>query len=473
MKKVTIMFGPVRSKIIGKYPFGGLYDELSYRPPGSYFAEQASEGTWDGRVRMLTVKHSFPSGLLNRVLEYMKRNDIEAKVTYTFKYPTASRETSFDLNSSKLRGYQMAALNILMAHKRGILKIPTAGGKTVVAAALLRKIGLPAVFLSNQTSILMNAEAVFKRELRSDAIGFIGDQRREFGAVDICSVATLHKHLKDSKWRDYFKRKRVLIVDEVHHASAATWYNVCSRIPAEYRYGLSATPDTGPMRMKLEAAIGPVIFSISPKELMDKGYLSVPTVYMVENNEDSLPDRSDFTEAYEYGIVHSIARNKLIATIAKEFHDRNQVPICILGIRLDQIDNIKSALLETGLKATTLRGRDSSDWRQMALQKVSEGKIPVFVATKIFDEGVDIPSIRTLIIAGAHSKEYKVVQRIGRGLRIAKDKTKVTVVDFMDRSHDYLERHSRKRKSVYQRYEYEPKVVTLQQLLEELRNGSM
>jgi superfamily II DNA or RNA helicase len=473
MNTVTINYDILRSQIIGKYPFRGLYDELSYSPPGAYFAsafvQSSRGGKWDGKIRLLTVNHTFPSGLLNRVVEYMKKNDIQVKLNTKFSYPISTKETTDKLNESELRGYQQAALNILLAHKRGILKIPTAGGKTIVAAALIRKIGLPAVFASNQTSILMNAEKVFKRELNPKAIGFIGDQRREYAPISICSVATLSRQLQF--YKQYLSTKKVLIVDEVHHASAQTWYNVCNSIPAPYRYGLSATPDTGPLRLKLEATIGPVIFAITPKELMDKGYLSVPTVYMVKNDQQELPERHSFEQAYDEGIVNSPERNSLIAKIVKFLLHKNITPICLLGIRLDQIDNIWSALLAEGVDTsimTSLRGYDASMRREIVMNQMDSGKIKVLLATKIFDEGVDIPSIRALIIAGAHSKEYKVVQRIGRGLRIAQDKDEVLVIDFMDESHEYLKKHSNSRRKTYAKYEYDPTVVTFGELTQKL-----
>jgi superfamily II DNA or RNA helicase len=87
--------------------------------------------------------------------------------------------------------------------------------------------------------------------------------------------------------------------------------------------------------------------------------------------------------------------------------------------------------------------------RNKALESLRDKSNPVLIATSLADEGLDLPSLDVLILAGAGKSETRALQRIGRVIRPHPGKKRATIVDFWDQCL-YLEQHSRQRFEIYQ-----------------------
>lgn len=96
-----------------------------------------------------------------------------------------------------------------------------------------------------------------------------------------------------------------------------------------------------------------------------------------------------------------------------------------------------------------ISGKDSSSRRQRILGLFKQGKIDVLISSTILDEGADLPSIETLILAGGGKAEHRQIQRIGRALRAAPGKDRATIFDFMDEGY-YLGKHAAGRLAAYE-----------------------
>jgi superfamily II DNA or RNA helicase len=107
------------------------------------------------------------------------------------------------------------------------------------------------------------------------------------------------------------------------------------------------------------------------------------------------------------------------------------------------------------LKAPILTGKSSADQRRKAARDMNSGKMLFVIATTIFDEGVDIPQLRKVILASGGKSHVKLLQRAGRGLRIAEGKEEVIIVDFMDKHHALLLKHSKLRQKVWKEQGFE------------------
>ena len=93
--------------------------------------------------------------------------------------------------------------------------------------------------------------------------------------------------------------------------------------------------------------------------------------------------------------------------------------------------------------------------REQAVKDFEAGKDIVLIASTIFDEGISINEIRNLIIAGGGASPIKAIQRLGRSLRITDIKKTVNVYDFMDKTNNILERHSKRRLKCYKEEGFE------------------
>jgi len=395
---------------------------------------------------------------------------LKHKVTIkrTFELEIVSGASLSPLKESELRDYQTEAAKMALYHRRGVIKLPTASGKTLIAAAIIKTARRRALFLTNKIDILYQTAKVLRREIGPNIVGIVGDQEFEPNIVTVAMIPTLYNHRKDGKYLDILEDTVVMIGDEIHHAKAKTWYKVMQMTPAQIRIGLSATPTLGEAQVLLEAACGPIIYTARPRKLIKEGYISEPHICILKTYDD-VRERADYQEAYETGVVEAENRNRLIVKICKALR-RNEdlTPIVIQCRKLRHIRKLVKMLNSEGIAAIGLKGADSADKRITTYSRIEKSRIEVMVVSSIFDEGVDVTNIRSLIIAAGGKSDRKTIQRLGRGLRRTKEKSDVLVVDFYDTSCDYLSDHSKKRVRTYKAEGYNVRHFDYHELLDKI-----
>jgi superfamily II DNA or RNA helicase len=249
----------------------------------------------------------------------------------------------------------------------------------------------------------------------------------------------------------YLKMIDVLILDETHHGSAKSFYRLMQRIQAPFRFGLSGTPfgNADGNGLMVEACFGPVVARVTNEELIQRGVSARPTIRFVEVDKPEIEENLDWHTVYKQGIVLNEHRNQLIAGEAKRFAKANKP--CLIMIReLWHGDNLSKLLTEMKVKHAYVHGQMLSANVERSKVKFEAGKFNVLIASPIFGEGVDIPAIRSLIIADGGQSVREVLQKIGRGLRKKDGGDNVLdVVDFADTGHTWLARHSQERMNIY------------------------
>ena len=266
-----------------------------------------------------------------------------------------------------------------------------------------------------------------------------------------------------------------ILVSNCHHIPADTAVKVAGQCKeAYYRIGVSATPwrDTGD-DMLIEAVLSkkkPQLF-INASKLIELGYLIQPNIYFIPVTQ--VFKGKNYNDIYKKAIVENEHRNRIICKCCIEMYKRNK-HILILIKNIEHGENLNNKLLKIiGEKEfdvtvknprtdedTTVRvknieflsGKDNTLRREAVKQAVREGKCRVLIASTIADEGLDLPILDTLILAGGGKSSTRAFQRIGRVIRVYEGKKKANVFDFTDYT-PMLRRHSRERKK---RYKEEP-----------------
>jgi superfamily II DNA or RNA helicase len=145
---------------------------------------------------------------------------------------------------------------------------------------------------------------------------------------------------------------------------------------------------------------------------------------------------------YENGVILNKDRNMHIVNEAMAL----PTPCLIMVDQIGHGELIQKLMLKHMMRDVPfVRGDTSKDERLEWIKKCKEGKVPYMIASTIFDEGLDIPNLRSLILAGGKKSEIRSIQRLGRGLRRADNKTAVEVIDFYDLNPKILEKHSKER----------------------------
>lgn len=239
-----------------------------------------------------------------------------------------------------------------------------------------------------------------------------------------------------------------LCLEEAHEVSGTGFFDLCNSMTnAHYRLALTATPnmkDSEEANMRLAAVAGTIGIRVTEKELIDKGILAKPYFKFVESRIPTGVTRgSGFPVAYERGIVKNAGRNTQVLQHVMEAKKYGLTSM-ILVQHTAHGDLLKNLLKTAGLKVEFIRGEDSQEERQRALDMLGAGKLDALIGTTILDVGVDVPSVGQIILAGGGKAEVAVRQRIGRGLRAKKvGPNACPVVIFQDSWNNHTNAHSR------------------------------
>lgn len=240
----------------------------------------------------------------------------------------------------------------------------------------------------------------------------------------------------------------------------------------------SATPfKSDPItELKLVGATGEIFYSFPAREAIDEGYLTEPFVATVDPNFPDMGDDEDtrYIDSYRDGIVEHVKRCRVIAEIAKGTSEGWDVPTLILVQWTEHGRNIKRALREIGVRAEFISGTAPTKKRQNVMHAMDDGRLNCVIATTIFDEGVNVPAIGALILAGGGKARHKVVQRIGRGLRVVEGKEYLAVFDIWDSHGDkYLVKHARQRLRAVKDAGYAQEMLTPKQVMARIKKGDL
>lgn len=263
-----------------------------------------------------------------------------------------------------------------------------------------------------------------------------------------------------------------VVVSNCHHIPSNTVSQVSRYCKdAYYRIGVSATPwrDAGD-DLLIEATLAKrkPENNINASKLIELGYLVPCTIYFVPIKQQF--KGKNYHKLYNDAIVNNDDRNKAIVKIATMVKTKKNATTLILIQRIEHGETLQRMLLEklplkTNImtieddkgKKTAVRvknveflsGQDDAIRRKAVLQAVKEKKVDILIGSTIADEGLDVPLLDCLILAGGGKSSTRAFQRVGRVLRLAEGKTKAIVFDFEDET-PMLNRHAKVRKRLYE-----------------------
>ena len=233
------------------------------------------------------------------------------------------------------------------------------------------------------------------------------------------------------------KNDEGIIVSNCHMTPAKTIYKVMNSIGNAISVGLTATPYREDKEdLKIYAAVGEMVYNISRKELIERGYIADAEVRYIklENHEKSRFIK--YHDIYNAMIVNNGERNY---KILKSVLNNKNKKILILVSRIEHGEVLNTLLLEAKQDNVFLNG----SMKERNIKDTDD----VVIATSIFDQGVDLKKFDFLILAAGGQSSVQLVQRIGRVLRPKKDGHKSVIIDFMDES-KYLKKHYVKRRKI-------------------------
>jgi len=455
MSDIVIDIYGSTSKLSGDFPKGLVREVTSYPVEGAKFSPTYKKGLWDGRKHLFkATSNTFPTGLIPQVVEACG-GDVTINDHRVIPTPQGG---TYDLVGVSMTGkyaYQLEAVKAAIAAKQGILQLATGSGKTECACAITKYLGLPTLFVVGSRELLYQAHSRFVKRLGASEgqIGMVGDGIWEPGSwVTVATVGTLEARINTQECQDLLKATEVLFVDEAHHAGAETWYDVCTLCTAGYRYGLSGTPldRTDGANLRLLGTIGDVIYTVSNKFLVENGISARAEIIFSKVTEPVIKKKTPYPTAYKQGVSDNPNMLSLVVDWVKIFHAQG-LGCLVLCEEIAHGKAIDEALWTATdgqfIPHVFIHGSETAEVRANTLKDFAEGRLPVMLASSILDEGVDVPTIDALIVAGSRKSTIKTMQRLGRGLR----GKKLIVIEFSNFCHDFLLRHSLQRYEDYKK----------------------
>ena len=496
--QVRILLSNVESRIAGYLPDNvqtELYDALSYTLEGMEYNPLCKTRVWndkekkfdivipkwDGVTRLYRPKRgqTFYTGLLSNVVEVLTKNGIDFVKTDLRERPAENMPNLvFTPQPGYLeREYQQRTINAAYGRTRGILKVATGGGKTMIVVELISKIKTgPFMFYVLTKDLMEQAYSVLTRFLNVP-IGRIGDGECDIQMINVCTIQTAvrainldNKAFKISDYQfdeedaDAWKKDDItsvekmqairqvinaskgLYFDECHHAAATTVRDVISSSPLAYwKFGGSATPfrEDG-AEMMIQALFGKNIVDINASWLIKHGYLCTPYIIFEPVKHDI--KLHSWKAIYKHCVAGNKDFNAHVADTAK-YLMANGLSTLILVQQKVQGRDIQSYLPDIPF----MTGDTSSAKRKEAIDDLRTKKIPCLICTTLADEGLDVPCLDVVLMAGGGASATRVNQRIGRTLRI--DPRDIhhrnkSVVVYYEHNAKYLDKHARKAKKI-------------------------
>lgn len=318
------------------------------------------------------------------------------------------------------------------SYRRGLVVMATGLGKTWLAAFDSQQINAKRVlFVAHREEILNQAEETFVRIRPDVKVGRYNGKSRDLN-VDMlfASIQTLGRtrHLQ-AFGADHFD---YVVVDEFHHASARTYQQLLSHFSPRFLLGLTATPERTDQSDILALCDDNLVFN---RDLFDgiEAKLLCPFEYqgiadIVKYEEITWRNgKFDPNELTNQLATHARARHNFRHW--QTHHQTRTLAFCISQVHADFMADY---FVRQGIRAASVHS-DSSVRRNEALSQLREGELDVIFSVDLFNEGVDLPSIDTVLMLRPTESKIIFLQQLGRGLRNSSttNKVKLVVLDFI------------------------------------------
>ncbi len=329
----------------------------------------------------------------------------------------------------------------LQGRHRNLLVAATGTGKTVMAAVDYSRLRetLPRsrlLFVAHREEILDQSLSTFRYALRDATFGekWVGSSRaREFEHV-FASIQSLNSAGFSNLASDHFD---IVVIDEFHHAAAPSYRNLLSHINPKELLGLTATPERTDGLSVLDWFDGRIAAELRLWDAIDQHRLVPFAYYGIHDGLDlrDIPWRRgvgyDVSELSNLYTADDAWVRRVIKELAERIDNPSEMKALGFCVSIQHARFMAQRFNDAGISATAVWGDTPTNERRSALRDLADGKIQILFSVDLFNEGVDIPAVDTLLLLRPTESATLFLQQLGRGLRKSKKKSICTILDFV------------------------------------------
>lgn len=320
--------------------------------------------------------------------------------------------------------------------KAGLVVLATGLGKTYLAAFDSQRLE-KVLFVAHREEILAQSLDSFRRIRPETVFGtYTGKEKNLDADVIFASVQTLSRQEHLSRFApddfDY------IIIDEFHHACASTYRKILAYFQPKFLLGLTATPERRDQGDLLSLCQGNLVYERGFVAGITRGLLIPFHYFGIRDPVDyqTIPWRSGkFDPAELEKAVDTQKRSERILEEWKRHGGKRTLAFCCSTTHADYMCRYFS---ENGVKCGAVHSGTHSAPRGESIEKLKRGDISVIFSVDIFNEGLDVPVIDTVMMLRPTESPVIFLQQLGRGLRRAEGKEYLTVIDLIGNHRSFL-----------------------------------
>jgi superfamily II DNA or RNA helicase len=337
---------------------------------------------------------------------------------------------------------ELDAERTLHDRHRNLIVAATGTGKTVVAALDYRRLvrevhcrDLKLLFVAHRKEILLQARRMYQEVLTEPTFGELlvgGDEPSKWRHV-FASIQSLSSQRLATFAPDHFD---IVVVDEFHHAEAASYRRLLNHVQPIELLGLTATPERGDSVDVREFFDWRVAAELRLWEALEQ-HLLCPFHYFGIHDGVDLADVQWKRGGYEMAALSNLYTGNDTRTriVLKELRDKvaDVAAMRALGfcVSVEHARYMADRFNAAGVPARTVSAETSPLARQEALKALRDREINILFAVDLFNEGLDIPEVDTVLFLRPTESSTVFLQQLGRGLRLTAGKTVLTALDFV------------------------------------------
>lgn len=342
---------------------------------------------------------------------------------------------------------KLEAERTVRGYNRNLVVAATGTGKTVISALDYKRFcrqhpGQPCrlLFVAHREEIIKQSMYTFRAVLKDANFGnlFVGSHKADSIDHLFISIQTFNSQdfttKTDADFYDY------IVVDEFHHAAAPTYQKLLVYYQPQILLGLTATPERMDGKNILDYFGGRIAAEIRLPEAIDRKLLCPFQYFGVTDTVDlsSLKwrtggyDKNELSNLYTFsGLVAERRADLVVNSILKYVTDINEVKGLGFCVSIEHARFMADYFNAYGVPSMALTGDSPDEERNAAKQRLVSGEIRFIFVVDIYNEGVDIPEVNTVLFLRPTESLTVFLQQLGRGLRMAENKECLTVLDFI------------------------------------------
>ena len=425
-----------------------LSDYFSFEVPGYKFTPQFRNRVWDGKIRLYSyATGQMYLGLYPYLKDWCKKKNVhivESSDILTHRSVTAAdidgMIDEYDISITP-RDYQINAFKFALEYDRGLVLSPTASGKSLIIYMLSRNY---LNMINNNILIIVPTTSLVEhlyKDFKDYGYDVETNVSRKYHGYDIDK----DKRIVISTWQSLYKMPKqffedygAVIGDEAHLFKAVSLTKIMTKlIDCKYRIGLTGTlDDSKTHKLVLQGLFGMVNKVVSTSELIDRKQLAQLKVMCLNlkypESEAKKVYGVKYFEELEF-LTQNTARNKYIRNLALALKGNTLLLFQLVEKHGEILFNLIKEKADPKRKVIFVYGGTETDDREKIREITEKSDNAIIVASfGTFSTGINIRNLHNIVFSSPTKSPIRVLQSIGRGLRVGDNKDSATVYDISD-----------------------------------------